>query len=60
MGSSKEPAQTRSGRKSGKSVPSPDWADGLKTLYDAVVEEPLPDSFKDLLDKLDEQSDGPS
>ncbi len=33
---------------------SPDWADGLKQLYDAVVEEPLPDAFKDLLDKLDD------
>ncbi|WP_249171834.1 NepR family anti-sigma factor [Erythrobacter sp. JK5] len=33
---------------------NPDWADGLKQLYDAVVEEPLPDAFKDLLDKLDE------
>lgn len=33
---------------------SPEWADGLKQLYDAVVEEPLPDTFKDLLDKLDD------
>ena len=33
---------------------SPDWADGLKQLYDSVVEEPLPDAFKDLLDKLDD------
>lgn len=32
----------------------PDWAGGLKQLYDSVVEEPLPDSFKDLLDRLDE------
>lgn len=31
----------------------PEWAAGLKRLYDAVVEEPLPDSFKDLLSKLD-------
>jgi hypothetical protein len=31
----------------------PDWADGLRKLYDSVVEEPLPDSFRDLLDKLD-------
>ncbi|HEY7808507.1 MAG TPA: NepR family anti-sigma factor [Croceibacterium sp.] len=31
----------------------PEWAAGLKRLYDAVVEEPLPDSFKDLLNKLD-------
>jgi hypothetical protein len=31
----------------------PEWATGLKRLYDSVVEEPLPDSFKDLLSKLD-------
>lgn len=31
----------------------PDWASGLKQLYDSVVDEPLPDSFKDLLAKLD-------
>lgn len=36
---------------------SPDWASGLKQLYDAVVDEPLPDAFKDLLDQLD-ASDG--
>lgn len=33
---------------------SPEWASGLKQLYDSVVEEPLPDAFKDLLDKLDD------
>ena len=33
----------------------PEWADGLRKLYDSVVEEPLPDSFRDLLDKLDKQ-----
>ena len=32
----------------------PEWADGLRKLYDNVVEEPLPDSFKDLLDMLDD------
>lgn len=32
----------------------PEWASGLKKLYDSVVDEPLPDSFKDLLSKLDE------
>ena len=31
----------------------PEWADGLKQLYDSVVEEALPDSFKDFLDQLD-------
>jgi len=33
----------------------PDWADGLRQLYDSVVDEELPDSFKDLLSKLDQQ-----
>lgn len=33
----------------------PDWANGLRELYDSVVEEPLPDSFKDLLSQLDEK-----
>ena len=32
----------------------PEWTSGLKQLYDAVVEEPLPDAFKDLLSKLDD------
>jgi hypothetical protein len=31
----------------------PEWAAGLKRLYNSVVDEPLPDSFKDLLSKLD-------
>ncbi|QZD86601.1 NepR family anti-sigma factor [Qipengyuania psychrotolerans] len=31
----------------------PQWANGLRQLYDSVVEEPLPDQFKDLLAKLD-------
>lgn len=34
----------------------PEWAKGLKRLYNSVVEEPLPDSFADLIAKLD--SDG--
>lgn len=33
----------------------PEWADGLRKLYDSVVEEPLPDSFHDLLNQLDKQ-----
>jgi hypothetical protein len=32
----------------------PEWADGLKQLYDSVVEEELPESFKILLARLDE------
>ena len=33
---------------------SPAWTSGLKQLYDSVVDEPLPDAFKDLLAQLDE------
>ncbi|WP_370177657.1 NepR family anti-sigma factor [Alteriqipengyuania sp.] len=32
----------------------PQWADSLRNLYDSVVDEPIPDSFKDLLAQLDE------
>ena len=31
----------------------PDWTRGLKRLYDSVLDEPMPDTFKDLLSKLD-------
>jgi len=31
----------------------PGWADGLRQLYNSVLKEPLPDSFEDLLKKLD-------
>ena len=32
----------------------PQWAEGLKRLYDSVVDEPLPDSFMRLLSELDD------
>ena len=35
----------------------PGWADGLRQLYNSVVHEPLPDSFDDLLKKLDRAKD---
>ncbi|WP_198152693.1 NepR family anti-sigma factor [Tsuneonella dongtanensis] len=35
---------------------TPGWANGLRQLYDSVVEEPLPDTFKDLLSKLDSKN----
>ena len=37
----------------GEKADRPEWANGLRQLYDAVVDEPLPDSFRDLLDQLD-------
>jgi hypothetical protein len=47
------PAPTSRRRAAAKSTP--EWADGLKQLYDAVVEEDLPDQFLDLLAQLDQQ-----
>ncbi|MDC0886691.1 NepR family anti-sigma factor [Altererythrobacter sp.] len=41
--------------KSGPGEKKPEWANGLRELYDSVVEEPLPDSFADLLSKLDDE-----
>lgn len=32
----------------------PGWTNGLRELYDKVVDEELPDSFRDLLSRLDE------
>ena len=31
----------------------PGWANGLKQFYNSVVDEDLPDSFRDLLSQLD-------
>lgn len=45
-GASREADDAKSG--------DPHWTTGLKRLYDSVVDEPLPDSFKDLLSKLDD------
>lgn len=36
----------------------PGWAAGLRQLYNSVLDEPLPDSFDDLLKKLDRGADG--
>jgi hypothetical protein len=36
-----------------RNAKEPGWADGLRQLYNSVVHEPLPDSFDDLLKKLD-------
>jgi hypothetical protein len=38
----------------GNAAQTPDWTTGLRRLYESVVEEPLPDSFKDLLSRLDD------
>ena len=41
------------GKRPGNARNEPDWTSSLKRLYDSVVEEPIPDAFKDLLNKLD-------
>jgi hypothetical protein len=46
---SMRPAKPKGGKRA-----RPEWADGLRQLYDSVVSEPLPDSFADLIAKLDE------
>ena len=43
-----------------KNMEEPEWANGLKQLYDSVVDEPLPDAFRDLLAKLDGNAGGES
>jgi hypothetical protein len=43
---------------SGRKQAQPGWAKGLRKLYNSVVDEPLPESFDDLLKKLDGQDHG--
>ena len=40
-----------------KARAKPVWAEGLRRMYDEVVDEQLPDDFVDLLKKLDQTSD---
>lgn len=44
----------RLGKRRDPAPRKPAWASGLQQLYDSVIEEPLPDSFKDLLSRLDD------
>ena len=52
------PTNRRTGRRgepsSRKPVKRPDWTDGLRRLYDSIIDEPLPQSFADLLKRLDD------
>jgi hypothetical protein len=36
----------------------PGWVQGLRQIYNSVLEEPLPPSFDSLLKKLDEENGG--
>lgn len=48
------PASTQTSPATGGRTRPPAWARDLRALYDSVVEEPLPDTFMDLLSKLDQ------
>ena len=52
-GGEKKTGKPAKGKQQHQRRHEPDWAHGLKQLYDSVVEEPIPDAFKDLLTKLD-------
>lgn len=51
--STREESTKRKDCKAKDNKQKPEWTHGLKRMYDSVVEEPLPDSFKELLSKLD-------
>jgi hypothetical protein len=53
-GSPKKAKAARGGNDAKKR--SPEWTEGLKQLYDSVVEEPIPDAFRDLLARLDDSN----
>lgn len=38
-----------------KPAEMPGWAAGLRRLYDSVVDEDIPDNFRDLISKLDKE-----
>jgi hypothetical protein len=48
-----EPKNKRGKSPRSRKGDEPGWADGLRQLYNSVLKEPLPDSFDDLLKKLD-------
>ena len=54
MAGANRKAKPVKGKTSTKHKSGPEWASGLKQLYDSVVDEPLPDAFKDLLSRLDD------
>ena len=54
---SSNPESTSAKGKSRNFRAKPVWAEGLRRMYDEVVDEKLPDDFLDLLKKLDLPSD---
>ena len=55
MSSTPEKPGDKSAQRKGRAKPV--WAEGLRRMYDEVVEEQLPDDFVALLKKLDENGD---
>lgn len=49
---------SRAGTRPGAKPPGemPGWTNGLRQLYDRVVDEDLPDSFRALLARLDDKN----
>lgn len=54
----KDDRNRKPGRSSDRKTDEPGWAAGLRQLYNSVLDEPLPDSFDDLLKKLDRGANG--
>ena len=57
-GMSSTPEKPASEQAQSKARAKPVWAEGLRRMYDEVVDENLPDDFVDLLKKLDKSNDG--
>jgi hypothetical protein len=57
-GGGRRRARPAKGHKSAGQAPgiTPEWTQSLRQLYDSVVDEPLPESFKSLLEKLDKRT----
>ncbi len=54
---SSEPEMKKASTKRKRERTNPVWAEGLRRLYDSVVDEEIPDEFVDLLKKLDQASE---
>ncbi len=57
VGMSSEPEMKKASTKRKRERTNPVWAEGLKRMYDSVVDEEIPDEFVDLLKKLDQASE---
>lgn len=52
-----QPKMTKQSNSETKLRAQPVWAEGLRRMYDAVVDEKIPDEFVELLKQLDQTSD---